>query len=183
MGGQPLLIREHGDLIVVLLERVLRIVAVLHLLHEVVDTERAVEACRTRGRQRVVRSSEVVTGRLCVVATEEDRASVLDQRKVVERLVYAHLHVLRGDAIRRVDTLAEVMGDDDLSVVVDGRPRDLLPPELCELPLELLLHRLGERHGIRDEHRRRILIVLRLAQQIRRHEARIRLPIREHQHL
>ena len=75
------------------------------------------------------------------------------------------------------------MGDDDLSVVVDGRPRDLLPPELCKLQLELLLHRLGEWHGICDEHRRRILIVLRLAQQIRRHEARIRLPIREHQHL
>ena len=183
MGGQPLLIREHGDLIVVLLEGVLRVVAVLHLLHEVVDTERAVEACRTRGRQRVVRAGEVVTGRLCVVAAEEDGAGVLDERQVVKRLVYAHLHVLWSDAVRRVDTLTEVMGDDDLSVVVDGRPRDILTPELCELHLELLLHRFRERHGIRDEHRRRILIVLRLAQQIRRHEARIRLPIREHQHL
>ena len=131
----------------------------------------------------MVRASEVVTGWLGIVTAEEDGAGVLDERQVVKRLVYAHLHVLRSDAVRRVDTLTEVMGDDDLSVVIDGRPRDLLPLQLRELYFEFLLHRLGERHGIRDEHRRRILIVLCLAQQIRRHEARIRLAVREHQHL
>ena len=72
------------------------------------------------------------------------------------------LQVLRGQVVGDFDGLIEVVRHDDLAVFVDGGGGDLHPGERAHLALHLALHRLGQRHGVGDQHRGGQLVVLGL---------------------
>ena len=91
--------------------------------------------------------------------------------------------MLRGDAVGHRDALPEIPADDELAVGLQGGPGDLCPGQGGQLPLQLMSHRLGQGAGVSDQHGGGHPVVLRLAQQIRRHPGGIGAAVGQYQHL
>ena len=100
-----------------------------------------------------------------------------DGVKVIKGVVHVELEVLGRDLVRDVDGLSQVVGDDDLAVVLDGRGGDLRARKGLQLTVDFGGHLLREFHAVGDEHGAGVFVMFRLGEQVRRHVARVALRV------
>ena len=80
--------------------------------------------------------------------------------KIIKGLVHAKLQMLRRDFIGNVYRLNKVVRHNYLPVIIYGRTRNLLSRKQLELSFYLSLNLFCKLHGVRDQNRRGIIIVL-----------------------
>ena len=89
--------------------------------------------------------------------------------------------MFRSDLVGDFNAGHQTVRHNDFAVVVNGCPGNFLPGKQWQLPLQLLLHRQCQCFAVRHQHGACQLVVLRLAQQVRRHMDGIALAVGNHQ--
>ena len=138
------------------------------------DAERRAEPDRAPGGEDVRRPGEVVARRLGGGRADEERAGGADAGE--ERLGSGDLqaHVLGGDRVGDLGEPGARQRDDRDAVSLHRGARDGRARERLERAADLEGDRLRERCGRADQERIRRLVVLRLGEEIRRHDVRVR---------
>ena len=75
----------------------------------------------------------------------------MDLAQPLEGIVHAQLQMLGSDLVGDIDDDVQIIGDNDLAVIVDRRARDLPAVEQGYLLLQFITNSLRKRHGISDQ--------------------------------
>ena len=181
MGVQALPLGKIGNTGLHLPQRLPGVINKAALFHKVVHAQRAAEACRAAGGQRMVGACEIIAQRLRHIFAQKDAACIFDLGKQAERLVHTHLQMLGGYDVHGLHRLAQIAAHNDLAVGIHAFPCNFLARQLRDLHLQLGLHGLCQRLAVRYQHGACQHIVLGLTQKIGRHPRRVTGAVGQHQ--
>mmetsp|Transcript_25027 Transcript_25027/g.79565 ORF Transcript_25027/g.79565 Transcript_25027/m.79565 type:complete len:524 (+) Transcript_25027:307-1878(+) len=121
------------------------------------------------GGEHVVRTGTVVAQHLCSHPPDEEAAKRLAFVADVLCVTCLHLQVLGCHAVRRRDGALQI-GREHCKTFAHGRDGHVTRGQLRELPLEAGVHAADDLLLRRDQDRPRLHVVLRLRQQVGRHD-------------
>ncbi len=174
MGLKTFHVRDLHHGLSHLVQSLLRVEDEAGFFHEAVRGQGREEPGRAARGQHMVRTGDVIAHGLGRVVAEEYGAGVLDQCEQLKGFLDGKLQMLGRDGVRDISGILQRFHEHDRTKPVDGLAGDLFPAQVRELALDLGADFFRQFAGGGDEDRGRKLVVLRLRQQVRGHERRIR---------
>ena len=168
MPLQPLPAGKVRDLIRAAVQRRPVIVQEAGALHKIIHAQGTGKTGGAGSWKRVVRSCEIVSQRLRCAAAQKDAPGVFDAGQQGKGVVYAQLQMLRGNPVDGLHGLVQAVCHNDLAVVFNGCPGDLLSGKGFQLNFDLPTDGFRQWAAVRYQHRRGQHVVFRLTQEIRR---------------